>query len=252
MSSVISARHQVLAIQVATVLAAAGLLSLAHQVYPFLPSPNSVLWSGLDLLSSQSFYGHLSVTFYESLSGLLIAAVMGIAIGVSAGASRGATEFLTPIVMAIYSVPKIVFLPVLLIVFGTGLPPKIANATMHALFPILLNSLVGMREVNPFHTKVARSMLASRFHIVSKVILPSMVLPVFAGVKLGLGLSIMGALLAELFESRAGVGYLVTQYYSRGLISEMIAIVVVVFILILIINAGMQQVESRLSRWRLP
>jgi NitT/TauT family transport system permease protein len=247
-----SARHQVWAIQLTAVLAAAGLLSLAHQLYPFLPSPIAVLGSGMDLLSNKSFYGHLSVTLYESLSGLLIAAVMGIAIGVSAGASRGATEFLTPIILAIYSVPKIVFLPVLLIAFGTGIPPKIANATLHALFPILLNSLVGMREVNPFHMKVAQSMQASRFHIVSKVILPSMVLPVFAGIKLGLGLSIMGALLAELFEARAGVGYLVTQYYSRGNISEMVAIVVVVFVLILIINAGMQQVEARLSRWRSP
>ncbi|MEA2991082.1 MAG: NitT/TauT family transport system permease protein [Alphaproteobacteria bacterium] len=241
-----------LAIQAATVVAVTALLSLGHQVYSFLPSPISVLWSGIDLLSNKSFYGHLGVTFYESLSGLLIAAVMGIAIGVSAGASRGATEFLTPIILAIYSVPKIVFLPVLLIVFGTGIPPKIANAALHALFPILLNSLVGMREVNPFHMKVAQSMLASRFHVVSKVILPSMVLPVFAGVKLGLGLSIMGALLAELFEARAGVGYLVTQYYSKGNISEMIAIVVVVFMLILIINAVMQQIESHLSRWRSP
>lgn len=252
MSPNISMKYRVAAIQLTAVLAVSVFLFLANRIYPFLPSPLSVLRSGIDLLSSKDLYWHLGITFYEALSGLLIAAVMGIGIGVSAGASRGATDFLTPIILAIYSVPKIIFLPVLLIVFGTGLPPKIANATLHALFPILLNSLVGMREVNPFHMKVAQSMLASRFHVVSKVILPSMVLPVFAGVRLGLGLSIMGALLAELFEAKAGVGYFVNQFYSKGLIAEVIAIVIVVFVLILSINAAMQRIESRLNRWRSP
>jgi ABC-type nitrate/sulfonate/bicarbonate transport system permease component len=119
-------------------------------------------------------------------------------------------------------------------------PPKIANAALHAVFPILLNSLVGMREVDRIHLKVARSMLATRAQMTTMVYLPSMVLPVFAGVKLGLGLAIMGALLAELFEANAGVGFFITQFYTRGQIAEMIAIVLSLFALILAINAAMR------------
>lgn len=245
-----SARYRIAAIQVLVAVGVTAALFLASRFYAFLPSPAAVLDATGSLLAGTDLYRHLGVTFYESLVGLLIATVLGVGFGVSAGTSRAATEFLNPIILALYSVPKIIFLPVLLMIFGVGLPPKIANATLHAFFPIVLNSLVGMREVNRIHLKVARSMQATRGQIIARVYLPSMVLPVFAGIRLGLGLSVMGALLAELFEANAGVGYVVHQFYSKGMIAHMIAMVIALFVLILAINAGMKYVEDRLSRWR--
>lgn len=252
MPATASARIQVAAIQITIVLAVVAFLAVAHRLYPFLPAPLAVAQATVDLAGNRDFYRHLGVTLYESLTGLSIAALLGIGLGVFVGASRGATEFFTPLVSALYSIPKIILLPILLTIFGPGLPPKIANAALHAVFPILLNSLVGMREINRMHLKVARSMLATRAQITLKIYLPGMVLPVFAGVRLGLGLAIMGALLAELFEANAGVGFFITQFYTRGQIAEMIAIVLALFALILAINAGMAWAESRLSRWRRP
>jgi ABC-type nitrate/sulfonate/bicarbonate transport system permease component len=245
-----SAHFRIVAIQALVAAGVIAALFLASRFYSFLPSPWAVLDATARLVVGTDLYRHLGVTFYESLAGLLIATVVGVALGVSTGASRAATEFLNPIILALYSVPKIIFLPVLLMIFGVGLPPKIANATLHAFFPIVLNTLVGMREVSRVHLKVARSMQATRSQIVFKVFLPSMVLPVFAGVRLGLGLSVMGALLAELFEANAGVGYVVHQFYTKGMIAHMIAMVIALFVLILAINAAMKHVEDRLSRWR--
>jgi ABC-type nitrate/sulfonate/bicarbonate transport system permease component len=252
MSSIASARTQVAVIQFTIATAAVTFLFVAHELYPFLPSPLAVLHAAFDLAGQKDFYHHFGVTLYESLAGLAIAIVLGLGIGVLAGANRTATEFVTPIVLALYSIPKIILLPILLMIFGAGLPPKIANAALHAFFPVLLNSLVGMREINRIHLKVVRSMLASPAQIVSKVYLPSMLLPVFAGIKLGLGLSIMGALLAELFEANAGVGYFIMQFYTRGQIAPMIAIIVALFLLILGINAAMVRMDDHLSRWRRP
>jgi ABC-type nitrate/sulfonate/bicarbonate transport system permease component len=252
MSSTASARTQVAVIQITIATAAVAFLYAANRLYPFLPSPLAVLQAAFDLAGQKDFYRHFGVTLYESLTGLVIATVLGLGLGVLAGANRAATEFITPIVLALYSIPKIILLPILLMIFGAGLPPKIANAALHAFFPVLLNSLVGMREINRIHLKVARSMLASRAHIVSKVYLPSMVLPVFAGIKLGLGLSIMGALLAELFEANAGVGYYIMQFYTKAQIAEMLAIVLALFFLILATNAAMTRLEDHLSRWRRP
>ncbi|MEA2907746.1 MAG: NitT/TauT family transport system permease protein [Alphaproteobacteria bacterium] len=243
---------QVAAIAITIAVGAIAFLFVANWIYPFLPSPLAVLHAAFDLAAQQDLYRHFGVTMYESLAGLAIATVLGIGLGVLTGANRTATEFLTPIVLALYSIPKIILLPILLMIFGAGLPPKIANAALHAFFPVLLNSLVGMREISRIHLKVARSMSASRAQMASKVYLPGMVLPVFAGIKLALGLAVMGALLAELFEANAGVGYFITQFYNKGQIAEMIAIVVVLFALILAINAAMARVENRLSRWRRP
>jgi len=238
------------AIQLAFIACVFVALSLSSRLLPILPSASDVILAGVKLLGWREAYRHFGITAGEALAGFVIGTVLGIAVGAAVGASRTATEVLNPIILAIYAVPKIIFLPLLMMIFGVGFAPKVANAAMHAFFPIMLNSLVGMREVDRIHIKVAQSMSASRLHIARKVFLPAMVLPVFAGVRLGLGLAFMGALLAELFESKAGVGYMVIQSYTAGEIAGMLAIIAVVFALILAMNAGMQRVENWLSRWR--
>jgi ABC-type nitrate/sulfonate/bicarbonate transport system permease component len=244
------ARYRIPAIQVAVIAGALVLFALSSSLYPFLPPLPALLKAVIDVLARKDAYGHFAITLYESLVGFGIAVVLGVIVGGAIGASRTATELFNPIILALYSIPKIIFLPLMLMIFGVGLTPKIANAALHAFFPIVLNSLVGMREIDRTHLKVARSMSATRFQLVRKLYLPSMVLPVFAGIRLGLGLAFMGALLAELFESKAGIGYYVIQFYSSGRIAEMIVIILAVFALILLINAGMQHVENRLSVWR--
>jgi NitT/TauT family transport system permease protein len=247
MTRAASTRLLVLLSQLATF---AGIFFVLSRISAFVPSPVAVLQACARLLRDADIYWQLGVTLYEAGVGMAIALVLGVLLGVAAGSSRGATEFLNPIILAFYSIPKIVFLPIFLIVFGTGLAPKIGNAAFHAVFPIILNSLVGMREVGELHLKVARSMRATRRQLLGKVILPSMVLPVFAGIRLALGLSVLGALLAELFEAKAGIGFVVTQFYSKGLIAEMLAMIGLMFALILLVNAVMQWIEDRLSRWR--
>ena len=247
---VLRARYRIPAIQLGVIVSALVLFTLSSSFYPFLPPLPAVLKAGLDVLAKQEAYTHFAVTLYEALTGFGIAVVLGVIVGGAIGASRTATELFSPIILALYSVPKIILLPLLLMIFGVGLAPKIANAALHAFFPIVLNSLVAMREVDRIHLKVARSMSASQIQLARKVYLPGMVLPVFAGIRLGLGLAFMGALLAELFESKAGVGYYVIQFYSSGRIAEMIVVILAVFALILLINAGMQHIENRLSVWR--
>jgi ABC-type nitrate/sulfonate/bicarbonate transport system permease component len=244
------APSRVVIIRLVLVGLAIAILAPATWLYPFLPGPQAVASAVAKLVGTPGAYHHFGLTMFEALAGLLIATVLGIGFGVLVGVKRAVAEFVTPIVMALYSVPKIILLPILLMVFGAGPSPKIANAALHAVFPILLNSLIAMRELDRIHLKVARSMLAPRGQIVTKIYLPSMVLPVFAGIRLGVGLAIMGALLAELFEANAGIGYVTIQFYNRGLIADMIAVVIVLFVLILCINAGASVLEKRLTRWR--
>ena len=246
----ISTRSQVLSIQVLTVFALVGFLFVAHRFYSFLPTPAAVGAASLGLLATAEFYRHLAITLYEAVAGLAIATVLGIGVGIAIGANRLAHDFFNPIILALYSVPKIVFLPILLMIFGTGFPPKIANAALHAFFPIVLNSLVGMREVSRLHIKTGRSMRASPWQIVRTVYLPSMVLPVVAGIRLGFGLSFLGALLAELFESTEGTGHYVMEFYAQAEIPQMFVVIIAVFCLILAVNAAMKGVEQRLTRWR--
>jgi NitT/TauT family transport system permease protein len=136
------------------------------------------------------------------------------------------------------------------VIFGVGITSKIANATLHAIFPIILNTLVGIREVNRIYVKAARSMNATKAQTFTKVYFPSMVLPVFAGMRIGVGFGFLGSLLAELFEAKTGLGFLVASFYNTGQIAKMLAVILFVFILTMAINAGMMGIENRLSHWR--
>lgn len=229
---------------------AVTLLQLLSWASPIMPSPIRIAFGVSRLLATPDTYLNFGVTLFEALTGIAIAGLSGVFLGVLVGVNRTASDFLNPIIVAVYAVPKIVFLPILMIILGTGLGPKISNAAFHAFFPIMLNTLTGMQSVKPLHIKVARSMFATPHQILFNLYLPSMVLPVFAGLRLAMGLAVLGAILAELFEAKAGAGHAIMDYYEKGMMSEMIGIVFLMLILIVFINFVMSTFELRLSRWR--
>jgi NitT/TauT family transport system permease protein len=233
------------------ILVVASLLfvGLSH-AFPFFPSPLKVLHAAVELFFSGDIYSHLLVTLYETMAGFVIAVLLGIWIGLLLGVSRVLTEVFEPIILSAYAIPKIIFLPILLTIFGVGLNSKIANAGLHAIFPIILNTVVGIREVNRILVKAARSMNATKWQIFRKVYFPSTVLPVFAGMRIALGFAFLGSLLAELFEAKAGLGFLVAHFYTTAQIAKMFAVILFVFVLTMVINAEMKSFEDRLSRWR--
>ena len=220
------------------------------RAFPFFPPPYRVLGAAGELISGGEINQHLLVTLYETLTGFLIAIILGIWIGLLLGVSRTLALIFEPIILSGYAIPKIIFLPLLMMIFGVGLNSKIANAALHAVFPVILNTLVGIREVNGIFLKVARSMNATRVQTFAKVYFPSMVPPVFAGMRIGLGFCFLGSLLAELFEAKMGLGFLVAHFYNTGQIAKMLAVILLVFLLTMMINAGMKAIENRLSRWR--
>ena len=223
---------------------------ILSRAFPFFPSPLKVFEASAGLFFSGEIYSHLLVTLYETVAGFTIGIVLGLWIGLVLGANRYLAEVFEPIILSAYAVPKIIFLPVLLMIFGVGISSKIANTTLHAVFPIILNTLVGIREVNRILVKTARSLNATQGQIFRKVYFPSMVLPVFAGMRIALGFGFLGAILAELFEAKTGLGFLVAHFYNTAQIANMLAVILFVFVLTMSINAGMKGIENRLSHWR--
>jgi NitT/TauT family transport system permease protein len=238
------------AVQVSALLLVFLAFAALSVAFPYFPPPHRVLAAAGQLFAGGEIYSHLLVTLYETAGGFAFAVVLGVWLGLLLGISRYLTEVFEPVVLSFYAVPKIIFLPLLLMIFGIGTGSKIANTALHAVFPILLNTAVGVRGVNRNFIKVARSMNATRTQLFAKVYFPSIVLPVFAGMRIGLGFGFLGALLAELFESQVGLGYLVAHYYNIGQVAQMLAVILLVFLLTISINAGMKRVENGLGRWR--
>jgi NitT/TauT family transport system permease protein len=215
-----------------------------------VPSSFVVLGSIVRQLSSADFYGHLWRTLYEVVVGFAFGSLAAVATGLALGSRKFADRAAAPYIQGLASTPKIVFLPILMLLFGVGAGSKIAMGGLSAFFPVVIATASGMSGIDPVLVRVARSFHASSWQIVRKVYLPALVEPMVSGMRLGLGVAIIGALLAEIKFSNRGLGHLAIQHYNLFHVADMYAVLLITFGLAVAANAAMTRVSTRLVRRR--
>jgi len=236
-----STAHRVLALRVAIVtsilvaweaLSASGLLF--RDVVPSLGAIGRAL---VRLLGTPEFYSHLSTSAGEVGAGLAIGAALGLAAGILLGANRFAADAYEALIHYLGPTPKIIFFPVMIMWFGVGAGSKVAMAAVSCFFPIAISAAAGMRGIDRVLIRVGRSFRAGTWQMVSKIYLPAMRAPVLNGLRLGLGVAIIGTLLAETKLSNRGVGHLIIQAYATFDMPRMYALLTVVFVIAIGLNA---------------
>ena len=164
-----------------------------------LTSPlDTIAYTG-ELLSSPRFYPHLIETAQAFAVALGIAISLGILIGFTLGLYRFAADVGEPVLVALYSIPKITLYPIVLLAFGIGMPAKIAFGAIHGIMPIAIFALGAVRNLNPVYLKAARVMRLSPSRIASRVLLPAAIPEIFTGIRIGFSLTLIGTLLGEMF-----------------------------------------------------
>jgi len=171
-------------------------------------SPAQTLRYTVDLLGQEAFWVHASETGKAFALALALAVAGGLAIGLTLGLSRLASEVFEPMLVALYSIPKITLYPILLLAFGLGLSAKVAFGTLHGIIPIALFTINGVRNVKPVLLKSARTLGLSQFATIREVVLPAALPEIVTGLRIGFSLTIIGTLLAEMFASQRGLGFL--------------------------------------------
>lgn len=202
-----------------------------------LPSTWRILQAMGDLLSSREFYTHVGVTLTEILVAFAIGTVLGTAAGLLLGISRRIGDIFEPFIHYLAPTPKIVFLPILLVLFGVGMGSKIALGAISAFFPMALNIAAGVRQVSPVLLRVGRTFSLTRWQTIRMIYLPALVPPIASGLRIGLGVSVVGCLLSEYKLARAGMGFLAGQYGDKFAIAHMLAVIIFIFILAVLGNA---------------
>jgi len=203
-------------------------------------------------LTSSNFYHHLGVTFAEHIVGFVTGSLIAIALGISMGVNPLLRKSLEPYLNAIGSTPKIIFLPILFLMFGTGIESKMAKGALSSFFPVVFTTVLGMALINPVLIKVGKSFNLSKWHMISKVYMPAMVNPVITGLRLGMAITVIGVLVAELKFSDAGLGYQLGIYYEQFRIAPMYAIILIIFALAAGANVGMTMLQDRVNRHMAP
>jgi NitT/TauT family transport system permease protein len=184
-----------------------------------------------NLLVENDFYWHLGVTAGEVGTGLAIGGLAGLVVGIALGANRFLSQAFESYLYYLGPTPKIIFFPVMIMWFGVGPGSKVAMGTISCFFPIALSVAAGMRQIDEVLIRVGRSFRANTWQMVTKIYLPAMRAPIVNGVRLGLGVAIIGTLLAETKLSNRGVGFLIINSYSTFNMPRMYSLLIVVFVL---------------------
>ena len=235
-------------------LFAIGSALLAVLTQPIVACQSDLTFGSIVLrwtIPQPDFFCHLGRTLYEIGIGLVIGGLTGLFTGFLLGGSRLLRRAFEPLLYNLGPTPKIIFFPVMIMWFGVGAGSKVAMGAISCFFPIALNVAGGMREIDPVLIRVGLSFRANPWQMVSKIYLPAMRHPVINGLRIGLGVALIGTLLAETKLSNRGVGFLVIQAYSLFNMPQMYALLIVLFVIAIGLNAligrlgGIDEIKRR-------
>lgn len=176
------------------------------------------------LLGTGEFWLNISETMRAFVAAFLLSLLGGISLGIVLGVRKLAGNVAEPILTTLYSIPKVVLYPLVLLCFGLGISAKIAFGVMHGLIPITLFSMNAIRQMKPVYRRTSQVMRLSPSQSAFTVILPAILPEIISGVRLGFSLTLLGVLIGEMFASQRGLGFMITSAMGLGDIATIMAV----------------------------
>jgi NitT/TauT family transport system permease protein len=213
-----------------------------------LPAPKATMTYLMHMVPTERFASNAMATLLALSFALVLAYAIGLAIGVWMGAHRLSGAVGEPILVAIYSLPKIVLYPVVLLIFGLGISGKVAFGAMHGVLPVALLTMGAIRAIPPVYLRAARTLQLSPWQTISTVLIPAALPEVFTGLRIGFTVTLLGVLLGEMFASRQGLGSLIMTDMQLAQSEDMVTVTIILFAFTAIANALLLWIEHRLHR----
>lgn len=215
----------------------------------FLPPLSETLAA---LVGGWRDYGwHLLFSLKAIGISMLIACGIGIGGGLLAGSIASVRRIAQPLASGLYAVPFVILYPLFTAWFGIGPQAKIAFASIYGLLPCLLGTMAGVQTIDRHYVTVARSMRATRWQMISRVLLPAAIPTVLSAFRVGGALVIVGIVVAEMLTSSEGIGYLITRYRTLLDSPRVFAGILVVVALVFAFDGLVKLFERRTRHWRL-
>jgi NitT/TauT family transport system permease protein len=231
-------------------LAAWELVSRSGRVNQIFWPPPSSLWdTTVTMVRDEDLFGDVRVSLLRILGGFLLGAIPGILLGLAMGLSWPVRVFMMPIATAIYAIPKIALLPLVIIALGTGETAKWAIVAISIFFLVALNTMSGVLTLDPIYQDVARNFQASRSQVFFGVALPGALPAIFTGLRLALGFSLIVIVGTEFLSPREGIGALIWRSYSILAIKKMYVGLIVTAILGWLLILLLDLIERLVVPW---
>lgn len=218
----------------------------------FLPPFSEVVRAWWGLVTDGELATNAQASLVRSFSGFGLAVALAVPLGLLIGWYRPVADLLNPLLEVFRNTAALALLPVFVLLLGIGETSKISIVVYACTWPILLNTISAVRNVDPTLLRLARSMDLSAPRLFQKVILPASVPTIFTGIRLAGAVSILVLVAAEMIGAKAGLGYLINSSQYNFAIPQMYAGIVTVSALGVAFNQLLVAVERRLSAWRAP
>jgi NitT/TauT family transport system permease protein len=213
-----------------------------------LPAPMTTMTYLMHTVPTPRFAANAAATALAFTFALLLAYAIGLTVGVWMGAHRLSGAVGEPILVALYSLPKITLYPVVLLIFGLGISGKIVFGAMHGILPVALLTMGAIRAIPVVYLRAARTLHLSPWQTITTVLLPAVLPEVFTGLRIGFTVTLLGVLLGEMFASKLGLGAMVMNAMSLAQSEEMMTVAIVLFTFAAIANGILLWIEHRLHR----
>lgn len=226
-------------------------LSRTETINPiFWPPPSSLWETTVTLFTERDLLGDITISLYRILGGFVIGTVPGIALGLAMGLFWPARIFFMPLASAIYAVPKIAILPLVIIMFGIGELSKIMIVAISIFFLVALNTMSGVLGIDQQFRDVARNLGASRWELFWTVALPGSLPAIFTGMRLSLGFALIVIVGTEFLAADKGIGFMIWQSYQTLRIPQMFVGLVITGLMGWGLSLLLDLVEHVVLPWR--
>jgi NitT/TauT family transport system permease protein len=216
----------------------------------FIPAPSDIAQSFVKLVASGELAWHVAVTLYRVFAGFFIGVVPAVAVGLLMAMFKPVRIFFDPLIAALFPIPKIALMPLLLLAFGFGDASKIALVAIAVFFPVIVNTYVGAANIEKIYWDVARNYGASQWVMFSRIVFFGALPTIFAGLRIALAVSFIVLVASEFVATKSGIGYLIWNSWELLQVDVMFVGIVTIGALGLITSALFAEIERKAIPWK--
>ena len=216
----------------------------------FIPAPSDIAERFVKLTASGELEWHVAVTLYRVFLGYVIGAVPAVAVGLLMAMFKPVRIFFDPLIAALFPIPKIALMPLLLLAFGFGDASKIALVAIAVFFPVVVNTYVGAANIEKIYWDVARNYGASQTVMFTRIVFFGALPTIFAGIRIAVAVSFIVLVAAEFVATKSGIGYLIWNSWELLEVTTMFCGIVTIGLLGLITSALFQELERKVIPWK--
>ena len=216
----------------------------------FFPAPSTIARTLARLVTSGELVTHLRATLSRLFLGFALGGLPGLILGLAMGWSRRLRAIFDPLIAAAHPVPKIAVLPLIMIIFGIGESSKIVSVAVAVFFPVLINTMAGVRQISPIYFEVAKNYGANLSRVLTRVVVPGSLPLVLTGARLALNTALVLTIAVEVVAAREGLGEMIWFAWETLRTEDLYVTLIVIAALGISFNAVLQRLTGRLVPWQ--